>query len=422
MSSLNYITILREELIPALGCTEPISIAFGAATARDYLEGDPVSAELFCSRGLIKNAKDVFVPNTQGMKGIASAVAIGLAGGDASKALEVLGQISPDHIAQAKRYLADDMIKVNLLKSPEKLHYILNLSDGLHLVTVEVKYHHTNIVRLEVDGKILISNDGVIANGDSDGGYNDELSIEGILEFVEHADIEELRKVLGPQITLNTAICDEGLTHRWGASVGKNSYGQATDLFGRIKARTAAGSDARMGGCNMPVVINSGSGNQGITVSVPVIEWAREHNIPEQKLLRALALSNLIAIRQKSVIGQLSAYCGVVCAAGGAATAITWLSGGNQQDIERTLSNTLATISGMVCDGAKASCAGKISVAVDAAFLGHSLAMEESAFVGGEGILGDSIEQTIDNIGVLANEGMDVTDQVIVSLMLKEQN
>lgn len=422
MNSLNYITILREELVPALGCTEPISIAFGAATARAHLVGEPVCANLACSRGLIKNAKDVFVPNTNGMKGIASAVAIGLAGGDASKALEVLGKIGPDHIAQAKKYLADDIIKVRALDSQEKLHYILDLSDGLHTVTVEVKSHHTNIVRLAIDGRTMVSNDGFIADGESDVGHGEALTIRGILEFVERADIEELRQVLGLQIALNTAICEEGLNRRWGASVGKNSYGQATNLFGRIKARTAAGSDARMGGCSMPVVINSGSGNQGITVSVPVIEWAREHDVPEERVLRALALSNLIAIRQKSVIGQLSAYCGVVCAAGGAATAITWLSGGSLQDIERTLSNTLATISGMVCDGAKASCAGKIFVAVDAAFLGHTLAMEESAFIAGEGIVGNGIEQTIDNIGVLANEGMDVTDQVIVSLMLQNNN
>jgi L-cysteine desulfidase len=245
------------------------------------------------------------------------------------------------------------------------------------------------------------------------------LKVKDIFSFCKEADVKILGSIIEPQIRLNSAICEEGLQHQWGASVGRNILmHQPSNIISRAKAVTAAGSDARMSGCDMPVVINSGSGNQGLTVSMPVVEFAKAHLIENERLIRALTFSNLVAIRQKVKIGRLSAYCGAVNAATGAGAAITWLSGGDLGQIERSITNTLATISGMVCDGAKPSCAAKISVAIEAAFLGHALAMDQGGFDSGDGLVGETVEDTIDNIGTLASEGMEYTDEVIVSLMV----
>ena len=422
VSEDDFLTILREELVPALGCTEPISLAFGAATAKMYLGEMPNKVKIACSRNIVKNVKGVVVPNTQGLRGIEAAISIGLIGGDAQKGLEVLQMVSADQIVEAKRYLQHSSIEVESLNSVHKLHYVLQASTDTHTVLVEVFDEHTNIVRIERDGKLLFLDRSEQAQTAVETDIRNGLSVQNIIDFCEKVDVSALKPIIEPQIVLNTAICNEGLKNQWGASIGKHMKStQDSEFSTRAKAKAAAGSDARMGGCEMPVVINSGSGNQGITVSIPVIEFAKTNNVSDETLYRALALSNLVSIRQKVKIGRLSAYCGAVSAAVGSAAAITWMSKGSIHQIEETITNTLATISGMVCDGAKPSCAAKISIAVEAAFLGHTLAMENQGFIPGDGLVGDSVEDTIDSIGVLASEGMERTDEVIVSLMVDKK-
>ncbi len=422
VSEDDFLTILREELVPALGCTEPISLAFGAAAARLHLGELPTQVEIRCSRNIIKNVKGVIVPNTHGLRGIQAAIGIGFIGGDAEKGLEVLQSVGPEQINEAKTFIEKTPIEVQALDSVHKLHYILKASTHNHSILVEVLDEHTNIVRIERDGKQLFLDRSEQAQAAVETDIRNGLSVKNIIDFCEKVDASVLKPIIEPQIVLNTAICNEGLKNQWGASIGKHMKStQDSDFITRAKAKAAAGSDARMGGCEMPVVINSGSGNQGITVSIPVIEFAKTNNISDETLYRALALSNLVAIRQKVKIGRLSAYCGAVSAAVGSAAAITWMSKGSIHQIEETITNTLATISGMVCDGAKPSCAAKISLAVEAAFLGHTLAMENQGFIPGDGLVGDSVEDTIDSIGVLASEGMERTDEVIVSLMVDKK-
>jgi L-cysteine desulfidase len=418
--SEDYLQILKEELIPALGCTEPIALAFGAAKAREVLGLIPEHIEVSCSGNIIKNVKGVVVPNTQGMKGIEAAIVIGMIGGSSARNLEVLSTVGPEHILRAKEYLKDHKVGVSVLDTQEKLHFIVTMSNGGHVTVVEIVNQHTNIVRIEHDGTVVFLKEPEKDATKEVSDTRTSLTVKGILSFCRQVPLSQLIPIIEPQITCNSAICAEGLSHKWGAAVGSNLLKMpGPTLQTRAKAVAAAGSDARMSGCEMPVIINSGSGNQGITVSIPVIEFAKEHAIDSERLVRALALSNLIAIRQKVKIGRLSAYCGAVSAAIGSGAAITWLSGGSEEQIHMTISNTLAIISGMVCDGAKPSCAAKISVAVDAAFLGHSLSMDDDNFISGDGLVASNIEDTIDDIGTLASEGMEQTDRVILSLMVK---
>jgi L-cysteine desulfidase len=418
----DYLQILREELVPALGCTEPISLAFGAAKARKILGELPQRVFIECSQNIIKNVKGVVVPNTNGMRGIEAAIAIGLVGGNSDQGLEVLDSITEKQILETKEYIANHTIVVTSLRSTEKLHYILHAYTASHTVLIEVSQSHIHVVRIELDGELVHKQECLIDKKSGEETLFYQLTIKNILSFCEDVDVKELEPIIEPQIRLNSAICQEGLQNHWGASVGRNvmQY-QYSDIINRAKAITAAGSDARMSGCVMPVIINSGSGNQGLTASIPVIEFVRTRTYGYERLIRALAISNLVAIRQKVKMGRLSAFCGVVGAATGSGAAITWLAGGTRSQIEETISNTLATISGMICDGAKPSCAAKISVAVEAAFLGHILAMEHERFEAGDGLVGDSVEKTIDNIGTLVSEGMKYTDEVIVSLMVDKQ-
>ena len=415
----DYLTILREELILALGCTEPIALAFGSAKAREVLGYVPERIQVSCSGNIIKNVKGVVVPNTQGMKGIEAAITIGMIGGHSTQMLEVLSTIDANQIEQAQAYLAGHTIDVSVLASPQKLHFIIAMFAEGHSSLVEIIQQHTNIVRIEHDGTTLFSKELVHDKIHREIDPRALLSIQGILDFSDQVALSSLLPIIEPQIACNSAICAEGLLHRWGASVGQNMLRtQDATIMTRAKAVAAAGSDARMGGCDMPVVINSGSGNQGITVSIPVIEYAKANKLSPERLVRALAISNLVAIRQKFKIGRLSAYCGAVSAAIGAGAAITWLSQGSAAQIDETITNTLATISGMVCDGAKPSCAAKISLAIEAAFLGHSLAMVHDNFQPGDGLVGANVEDTIDSFGTLASEGMEYTDTVILSLMV----
>ncbi len=411
-----YLNILREELVPAGGCTEPIAIAYTAATARKVLGRMPERLEVQASGNLIKNAMGVYIPNGGDLRGVDAAAVLGCVGGNADKSLEVLLDMPEGALEETKRLLAAGFCTVRLLQSPEALHLIVEAIAGDHRVLVELKNAHTHIVRIEKDGQVLFQADDT---GKAEDGCTDHscLTVRDIVDFADTCDLEDIRPILGKQIECNMKIAEEGLKNAWGVNVGKLYFDQGKFL----QAYAAAASDARMSGCNLPVVIVSGSGNQGATASLPVIVYARLNEICEDRLLRALALSNLIAIHLKSGIGRLSAYCGVVCAATGSGCAMTYLAGGTLAQIEETLTNSVATASGIVCDGAKPSCAAKIATSLESAIMAHKLAMSDRGFRSGEGIVMDSVERTIDAVGCMASQGMHETDQVILDLMTKER-
>ena len=411
-----YLSILREELVPALGCTEPIAIAYAAAVAARRAGGHLCSIHVECSGNIIKNVKSVIVPNSGGMRGIAAAALLGALGGDPDKQLEVLETVAPEHIAQARALEAAGACQVSLVEGRAGLYLRLTLISDLHTVSVTLCGSHTNIIELSQDGQVIYHTE----HTDEDETEHAFLSLAMILDFAQSAQIEDLCPILQPQIQYNMAISQEGLRVGYGAQVGRTlmSYAHPDDLFLRLRAAAAAGSDARMNGCTMPVVINSGSGNQGITVSVPVILYGRSLGASDDRIYRALALANLTAIYQKRGIGRLSAYCGAVSAACGAAAAITWLAGGNLQQIEDTVVNGLANVSGIVCDGAKASCAAKIDAALEGALLGHRLAMAGRCFSPGDGIVQSSADQTVSAVGRLGCKGMRQTDLEILNIML----
>ena len=413
----NYINILKEELIPALGCTEPIAIAFAGAKLKEVLGNIPDSITVKCSGNIIKNVKGVTVPNSGGLKGIDVAAVLGIVGGDPSKNLEVLSAVKNEDIEKTKELISKGFCKCDLIEGSENLHIIIEAKYKDSSALVEIKNDHTNITRIIKDGKELLKSDVSASKNDED--CRESLNIKDILAFAQQVNIEDIREIIKRQIELNLNIAEEGLTNNYGSSVGKTLmkyYGD--DVRNRAKAYASAGSDARMGGCPMPVVTNSGSGNQGITVSVPVIIYAREMNISEEKLYRALVLSNLIAILQKKHIGKLSAFCGVVCAATGSAAGIAYLYDADYKIICDTITNALCTIGGMVCDGAKASCASKIAEAVDCGILSYNLAKDGKVFKPGDGLVKDNIEATIDSIGRMAKEGMKGTDIEILNIMI----
>lgn len=414
-----YTAILRRELVPALGCTEPIAIAYAAATARETLGQVPERIVVECSSNIIKNVKGVVVPGTGDMKGIETAAAVGAIGGDPERRLEVLRGITDADIAQARAMIAEGACKVKLLPGDAGLHIILKAGAGSGEALVEIRDEHTNIVRIEKNGQaILEKTSDETSDSEPEPDYGC-LNIRGILNFAENTPLDEVIPILDQQIAFNTAISQEGLRGDWGVNVGStllSVYG--SDVKTRAKAAAAAGSDARMSGCVLPVIINSGSGNQGITVSLPVIEYAKELEVSQERLYRALLISNLVAIHQKTGIGRLSAYCGAVSAACGAGTAITWLVGGTYEQIAATITNTLANVSGIVCDGAKPSCAAKIASSVDAALMGHFMAMNNETFRTGEGIVQDELEKTIQSVARLGREGMRETDLEVLNIMI----
>ena len=411
-----FLAILQEELAPALGCTEPIAIAYAAAVARRHAGGTIRSLRADCSGNIIKNVKSVIVPNSDGMKGIEAAALLGALGGDPDKQLEVLETVGPDHITQARRLLDEGICTVSLVEGVAGLYLSVTLTTDEHTVSVTLAGSHTNIIKVVIDDETQFQT-GYTGSQETD---RSGLSLETILDFASSAHLEDLRPILEPQWTCNMAISQEGLTGHYGAEVGRTlmAFSHPDDVFSRIRAAAAAGSDARMNGCTMPVVINSGSGNQGITVSVPVIHYGLARGIPVEQIFRALALSNLTAIYQKTGIGRLSAYCGAVSAACGAAAGITWLAGGGLLEIERTVVNGLANVSGIVCDGAKASCAAKIAAALEGALLGHRLAMVGLGFLPGDGIVQNTADETVVTVGRLGREGMKETDIEILNIML----
>lgn len=411
-----FLSILREELAPALGCTEPIAIAYAAAVAARQAGGEIRSIQVECSGNIIKNVKSVIVPNSDGMRGIEAAALLGALGGDPDKKLEVLETVRPEHLSKAQELMDAGICQVSLMEGRTGLYLRLTLTSDLHTVSVTLCDSHTNIIKLSLDGETQFQA-GYTGSEETD---RSDLTMKSILDFASSVLLEDLVPILEPQWRHNLAISAEGLRGEYGAQVGKTllACSHPEDLFARLRASAAAGSDARMNGCTMPVVINSGSGNQGITVSVPVILYGQAQGSSEETIYRALALANLTAIYQKTGIGRLSAYCGAVSAACGAAAAITWLAGGSLIEIEDTVVNGLANVSGIVCDGAKASCAAKIAAALEGALLGHRLAMAGHRFMPGDGIVQDSVDQTIVTVGRLGREGMKETDIEILNIML----
>ena len=413
----NYIDILKEELIPALGCTEPIAIAYAGAKIRDVVGEIPDSITVKCSGNIIKNVKGVTVPNSGGLKGIDIAAVLGLIGGDSNKNLEVLSTVKQEDIDKTKELVKNGFCNCDLIEGSENLHIIIEAKYKNTYSSIEIKNAHTNITKIIKDGKEIFTSDN--SKSDKELADRESLKIKEILNFANEVNIEDIREIISKQIDMNTAISKEGMKNEYGSCIGRTLlkyYGD--DIRNKAKAYASAGSDARMGGCPMPVVTNSGSGNQGITVSVPVIQYAEYMNISEEKLYRALVLSNLIAILQKKHIGKLSAFCGVVCAATGAASGIAYLHDADYKIISDTITNALCTIGGMVCDGAKASCASKISEAVDCGILAFNLARDGKVFKSGDGLVKDDIEATIDSIGRMAKEGMKGTDIEILNIMI----
>lgn len=415
-----YVQILKEELVPAMGCTEPIALAYAAATARRVLGVLPDKVVIGASGSIIKNVKSVIVPNTDHLKGIPAAAAAGIVAGDPDRELEVIAEVDKDQIQAMRDFLDQAEIQVEHVDNGITFDIIVTLYKGDSYAKVRIANYHTNIVHIEKDGKILKD---VEVQGEEEEGLTDRslLNMEDIWDFVNTVDIADVKEVLDRQISYNMAIAEEGIKGDYGANIGSVLLTmEGTNVRVRAKAMAAAGSDARMNGCELPVIINSGSGNQGITASVPVIVYAKELGATEEQLYRALTLSNLTAIHQKTPIGRLSAYCGAVSAGAGAGAGIAYLSGGGYEDVVHTVVNALAIVSGIICDGAKASCAAKIATAVDAGILGYNMYKQGQQFRGGDGIVVKGIEATLKNIGRLGKEGMKETNEEIIKMMIGE--
>lgn len=415
-----YVRILKEELVPAMGCTEPIALAYAAAKAREVLGELPDRVDIGASGSIIKNVKSVIVPNTNHLKGIPAAAAAGIVAGKPEKELEVISEVTEEQTGQIAEFLREVPISVEHIDLGITFDIIVTVSKGKDYATVRIANYHTNIVLIEKNQEKLLE---IPVEGESEEGLTDRslLDVEDIWEFIQTVDVEDVREVLDRQIQYNTAIAKEGLRGSYGANIGSvllDTYGD--DVRTRAKAMAAAGSDARMNGCELPVVINAGSGNQGMTCSLPVLEYAKELKAGEEKTYRALALSNLIAIHQKTGIGRLSAYCGAVSAGAAAGAGIAYLCGGGYEEVVHTVVNALAIVSGMVCDGAKASCAAKIAASVDAGILGYNMYLRGQQFYAGDGIVTKGVEATIHNIGRLGKEGMKETNEEIIKMMIGE--
>ena len=418
----NYLKILQEELVPAMGCTEPIAIAYGAAKARELLGVLPESVLVEASGNIIKNVKSVVVPNTNSLKGIEAAAAAGIVAGQSDKILEVISEVTPAQRAEIRVYLADHPIVVKPAEGDKVFDILITLHAGNNHVKLRISDYHTHIVYIEKNGEVLFQSGEVLSDSARDMLTDRScLSVEGVLDFASTCNLEDVRALIERQIDYNYAIAEEGMRHSWGANIGsvlKEHYG--VGIYSRARYMAAAGSDARMSGCEMPVIIVSGSGNQGITASVPVVEYAKELNVSRDQMVRAVLLSDLLTIHLKTGIGRLSAYCGAVSAGCSAGAAIAYLHGGGFREIAHTLVNSLAIVSGMICDGAKASCAAKISAAVDAGLVGYSMFRSGQQFRGGDGIVTKGVEETIRNIGRLGRLGMRETDREIIRIMTNQ--
>ena len=418
-----YVTILESELVPALGCTEPIALAYAAAKAKEVLGKMPDHITMRCSGNIIKNVKGVKVPNSGGMKGVEAAAVLGITGGDPSQALEVLEHVTDREIDEAEKLLkagfCDCVLKDDVANLYIEAYAVCKKTEKSEALVV-IEDEHTNITHIEKDGQVLFHKEKKEYCQEREKTPDKSLlNLEDIITFANEVQITDVEKVLGRQIKYNTRIAEEGLRNPWGAQVGRvvlEEFGE--DVKWRAVAKASAGSDARMSGCALPVIINSGPGNQGMTCSLPVIEFGKELKKSKEEIYRALCVSNLVALNQKKYIGSLSAYCGAVCAAAGAGAGITYLCGGTLEQIENTVVNTIADAGGIVCDGAKPSCAAKISTALQAAILSHKMAMRGLTFARGEGLVMDCPEDTIKAVGYVGRAGMKQTDVEILNLMI----
>ena len=413
-----YISILKEELVPAMGCTEPIALAYGAAKAREVLGEMPDRVVIEASGSIIKNVKSVIVPNTDHMKGIPAAAVAGIVAGDAGKQLEVIASVTPEQIAAMRAFLAATPIQVVHVDNGLTFEIGVILYKGESCAKVRIVNYHTNIVHIEKNGEVLHH---VEVDGEGESGLTDRsvLNVADIVDFAETVDVEDVKPTLARQIAYNTAISQEGLRGNWGSNIGSILMETGgNSVANRAKAAAAAGSDARMNGCEMPVIINSGSGNQGMTTSLPVIEYAKELGVSEETLYRALTVANLVTIHQKTSIGRLSAFCGAVSAGAGAGAGIAWLKGADAKGVAHTVANAIAITGGIVCDGAKASCAAKIASAVEAGILGYEMHIRNLDFQAEDGLVGNDPEATIANIGRLGKQGMKQTNEEIISIMV----
>ena len=414
-----YVRILQEELVPAMGCTEPVAIAFACASARDLLGRLPDRALIRVSGNIIKNVKSVVVPNTGGGRGISTAAAIGFVVGNAGRELQVISAVTDQQRAEMTRLLENCPMEVSPTEGPEVFDILVEAYGEGHCARVRITGFHTNVVLRELDGQVLESSPQVETGPSKE---SELLTVEGILDFADTADLGDVKETLDRQIAFNCAIRDEGLTGKWGAAIGctlLRCYGSA-DVAVRARAAAAAGSDARMGGCELPVIINSGSGNQGMTASLPVIEYARELGCSCEARYRALLVSNLITVHLKSGIGRLSAYCGAVSAGCAAGSAIAYLHGGGFKEVAHTLVNSLAIVSGIICDGAKPSCAAKIASAVDAGIVGWQMYRDGHQFYAGDGFVRKGVEETIKTVSRVGREGMADTDWEILQIMTEK--
>lgn len=414
-----YIRLLEQELVPAMGCTEPIAVAYAAAVAAKALPALPEQVSVVVSSNIIKNVKSVIVPNTGGLHGLEAAAAAGVIAGDPEKKLLVISEVTREQQEQISRYLQSAKFVVEESQSGALFDIQITVEGAGHKAMCRITGDHTNIVCIEKDGATVYQRE-IPMDGQQESPEKALLTVENIVAFADEVDIEDVRPILRRQIECNMAIAQEGLTNDYGARIGQvllKTRGE--DVVTRAKAWAAAASDARMGGCEKPVVINSGSGNQGITASVPVIIYAKELGATEEQLYRSLTVSNLITLHLKSGIGPLSAYCGAISAGCGAAAGVTYLYGGKFREIAHTVVNAIAINSGVICDGAKASCAAKIASAVEAGLLGMEMFRQGSQFYGGDGIVSKGVENTINNVSRLASQGMRKTDAEIIKIMLK---
>ncbi len=416
-----YLQILHEELVPAMGCTEPIAIAYAAALAKKALGVLPQKVKVSASANIIKNVKSVVVPNTGGQRGIAVAAAAGIVAGDAEKQLQVLSCVREEQYSDIHNFIENTEFEIVQSDKPYIFDIQVELWADGHHAFAEISGHHTNVTELSVDGNMLIKNPYIEKITETS--ERNLLNVKDIIAFADTVNIADVKEVISRQIEYNYAIAKEGLTGKWGAKIGTTIlrvYGD--DVHNKAKAYAAAGSDARMNGCEMPVIINSGSGNQGMTASLPVIVYAKELGVSDEKLYRALVVSNLITIHMKTDIGRLSAYCGATSAGCGAGAGICYLYGGGADEISHTIVNAVAINSGMICDGAKASCAAKIASAVEAGLLGFQMQQQNTQFYSGEGIVTKGVENTIRNVGRVARIGMAETDKEIIRIMMSMEH
>lgn len=412
----NYLSILKEELVPAMGCTEPIAVALAAAKAREVLGAMPTHMVCRCSGNIVKNVKGVIVPNSGGQKGIAPAAILGVVAGNAAKGLEVIADAGQEAVEKTKELVNADFCRCELAEGVENLYVRVEVVNDTDSAVVEICTNHDHIALIEKNGKVLFTQSDVTKSRQGD---KSKLNFEDIYEFANILQLDDVKTILEQQIRYNSAISHEGLSHDWGAGVGKTlaEMGHG-DVRMEARAAAAAGSDARMNGCSLPVVITSGSGNQGITCTMPLVVYAKNVGATEEQLIRALALTDLLALYQKYYIGNLSAYCGAVSAGAAAGCGIAYLCGADLDTIKRTMINALGNVGGIVCDGAKASCAAKISSAVEAGILGYEMARQGRVFPFGEGLVEKDADQTVRNYGRVGKKGMKSTDIEILNIML----